>query len=202
MYQFFESIRVVNGRVMNLKFHQQRIDRCYKSFGLPSTLNLKEYISNIVLPKENVFKLRISYNVFNPKSTNYNLSLYQEKTIQSLICINTDTILYQHKSENRDDINNLYKLKSNFDDILIIKNGLITDTSYCNVALYKNDHWWTPKVPLLFGTMRAKLIAKKFIQEKDILISEIHLYTKMRLFNALIPWSNNKDIAINNIHLK
>ena len=37
------------------------------------------------------------------------------------------------------------------DEILITRNGLLTDTSIANIALFNGKEWHTPKHPLLKG---------------------------------------------------
>ena len=73
-----------------------------------------------------------------------------------------------------------------FDDIIIEKKGFITDTSIANLAFYDGEQWFTPKNPLLEGTMRAKLLDEGFLQTREIKRSEISHYTKVALMNAMI----------------
>ena len=56
-------------------------------------------------------------------------------------------------------------LKKNIkaDDILIIKNGFITDTSIANILFFDGKKWITPKKPLLKGTVRERLLRMKLI---------------------------------------
>lgn len=63
--------------------------------------------------------------------------------------------------------------KGDCDEIIIIKNGLVTDTSFTNIAIYKHGMWLTPKHPLLLGTKRAALLEKGIIQEADITVDDL-----------------------------
>ena len=58
--------------------------------------------------------------------------------------------------------------KGDCDDILIIRNGLITDMSYANVAFFDGTQWLTPRIPLLAGTCRERLLETGPIREADI----------------------------------
>jgi 4-amino-4-deoxychorismate lyase len=44
------------------------------------------------------------------------------------------------------------------DDIIIVRNGFVTDASYANLIFRKGDEWFTPATFLLAGTMRAFLL--------------------------------------------
>ncbi len=58
----------------------------------------------------------------------------------------------------------IYSPNEGHDDILIIRDGLLTDTSICNVALWNGTSWITPARPLFSGTMRAYLLDKGLVQ--------------------------------------
>lgn len=85
---------------------------------------------------------------------------------------------------------------------LIVRRGLLTDTSIANIALFDGKDWFTPKLPLLRGTCRTALIDNGIIKEKDIRPEELSSYSFVRLFNAMIngerwnflpePFTDNK----------
>ena len=64
-------------------------------------------------------------------------------------------------------LNSLFQIRQDKDDILIVKNGLLTDTSIANIALYDGNDWYTPLHPLLKGTKRAELLDKGVLKEKN-----------------------------------
>ena len=196
MSQFFESIRVVNGRVMNLKEHQIRINRCTAD----TSILIRPFIKTIKIPQKGVYKLRLQYNSEDKLITEYKLSPYVEKSINSLKKIRLDYIKYEHKSEDRKELDNAFILIEQCDDVLIIKNKKITDTWYCNIAFFNGKEWYTPESCLLKGTMRSKLLKKGVIKEVEIQEVDIKKYSKIRLFNAMIPWSNKKEIPTSNIY--
>lgn len=98
-----------------------------------------------------------------------------------------DHISYTYKYEDRSALKKLFNQRENHSEILIIKNGIVTDCFYYNVAFY-SDAWYTPKQPLLNGTMRASLLDQKIINLADISLEDIPKYTKICLFNALNPF--------------
>jgi 4-amino-4-deoxychorismate lyase len=98
-------------------------------------------------------------------------------------------------------INELLKQKDDCDDILIIKNGLVTDTSIGNILFLDGKQWITPDSPLLPGTSRARLINEGIVQEKKIQLSNISKFLGFQVVNALIPFSHENQNSIENIHL-
>ena len=86
-------------------------------------------------------------------------------------------------------MNSLFQIRQDKDDILIVKNGLLTDTSIANIALYDGNDWYTPLHPLLKGTKRAELLDKGVLKEK-----EIKYHTATHLLNAALKVVVNKDI--------
>lgn len=67
-----------------------------------------------------------------------------------------------------------------------MKNGLLTDTSFTNVAVFDGERWLTPKHPLLLGTKRASLLERQVIKEADISVETLMNAQKVSLINAMI----------------
>ena len=97
-------------------------------------------------------------------------------------------INYELKYENRDALNHLVEQKGDADDIIIIQEGLITDTSIANLCFYDGRKWLTPSKPLLYGTTRQRLLDNKEIHTADILYTDIHKFSKIALMNAMIDF--------------
>ncbi len=108
-------------------------------------------------------------------------------------------LFYSDKWENRKKINELFAQKGNCDDVLIIKNGWVTDSSYANILFFDREQWWTPSTPLLAGTQRAKLLEEKRIFERPIRPSDLKKYQSFKLVNAMIPFDLAKIIPISHI---
>lgn len=102
-------------------------------------------------------------------------------------CTHLD-IDYACKSTDRSALNRLFARRGVYDDILIVRRHLLTDTSIANIALFDGSHWHTPQHPLLKGTKRAELLDKGILTEKDIRTEELPAYSTVRLFNAMIDW--------------
>lgn len=192
MCLFIETIRVENGTVYNLDYHTERLNRTRAAFWKGcAPLDLREFVSldSLRSPQSlaGIHKCRVLYGREIEEIT---YAPYQMREVSSLRLIAADGVDYTYKSANRDELNALYARRGVADDVLIVKDGFLTDTSIANVALYdeKMKMWCTPSRPLLRGTKRAELIDKKIIVKRDI--PQVHLgeYSKIMLFNAMVDW--------------
>lgn len=188
MSQLIETIKILNGRVYNIKYHNRR---CNKSrldlFGVKTQINLRPFIRVPQTFKRGLVKCRISYAEAIIK---VEYEPYKLKTIKSLQCVHSNHLDYSHKYSDRKILSELYQQRQQSDDILIIRDGLLTDSYYANVALAKNNKWYTPKLPLLEGTMRHQLLEKGLIKEKTINLNDLNKFDQISLFNALIPFKS------------
>lgn len=94
-------------------------------------------------------------------------------------------IVYDHKFLDRKEIDKLFMDRGDADDILIIKDGFITDTSYGNICLFDGVQWVTPRKPLLLGTCRERLLEDGAIVEGDISIEGLKNFEQFAVINAM-----------------
>ena len=190
-----ETIRISRGRVKNIKYHNARCNHARKVlFGKTKPINLRTQIKS-ALPEHDEVKCRISYDG-QVRKVEY--EPYTLRQIKFLKAIEVGDYNYTFKYKDREKLRFYFEQRGEADDVLLLKNGYLTDTSYANVALQKEGRWYTPKQPLLHGTARARLIGKKLIQEKDIHIRHIDQYDKMTIFNAMLPFGK-MFIEISNV---
>lgn len=186
MYQLFESIRVENGIAQSIYFHQFRVNKSLQCGA--ENVNLESYINSISFPKKGIFKLKIIYS--KEGINNHYISVYTNKNIESLMIVNGDNLTYNNKYLDRSQIDKALELKGECDDILIIKNGLVSDTSYSNIALYDkfNSIWVTPDSPLLEGTCRASLLQSGKLTPIRVELDDLFKgrYIKLVMINAMI----------------
>lgn len=95
-------------------------------------------------------------------------------------------------------LNRLFSERGTCDDILIVKHGLLTDTSIANIALFDGTHWYTPRQPLLKGTKRAFLLDEGILMEKELRCEDLPAFSTIRLFNAMIEWGE-MELPVQNI---
>jgi 4-amino-4-deoxychorismate lyase len=197
MCRLIETIRIENGVPSLLRFHQERMDRTRKElFGLKEGCDLAEHFTAFSLPGSGLWKSRVTYGAM---IENTEFELYMKKSIQSLQIVVADDFSYDHKYANREGIQQLYSLRKQADDILIIKNQLLTDTSYCNIALWNGQNWITPLHPLLKGVRRESLIRSGKIQSGDISINDLKNFYFVKLFNAMVSFEEAEEISTSSI---
>jgi len=185
-----ETIRVEEGKVHNLFYHQRRCNQSRQTlFGSKDTLELS---SKITAPQEGLYRCRI---VYGEKLNSIEYIPYTPKKITSLKIVSSD-IEYTHKYANREALNALLLSHPNVDEIIIEQEGYLTDTTIANIAFYDGEQWITPKKPLLQGTMRAKLIEEGLLKTKDIRKEDLHKYTQVALMNAMIGFKVLKHFNI------
>ena len=187
MCQFIETIRMVDGVVMNLPYHQQRVNRTLDSLGVVNcNLNLKDIFDSqeFQIPA-GIVKARMVYDRFGIHDLS--LAPYEQRSIRSFKLVTCNSIEYAYKSTDRSQLNYLREERGNADEIIIVKDGLLTDTSFSNIALFNGNRWVTPQSPLLNGTMRQFLLKNETIFEKSILVDDVLSYQKLALINAMLP---------------
>jgi len=179
MNKLLETIKIDNGKICHLSYHQQRCDYSLKQYNTNTIYNLQ----NIIKPPQNgIFRCRI---IYDDTSMDISYHTYSQAPVLSLKLIYSD-IKYPLKFADRYELDELYKQKGAADDVLIVKNNFLTDTTRANIALFDGDKWFTPKSPLLFGTTRQRLLEKGKIFPIQIHVNDLHKFTKIAVVNALI----------------
>ena len=186
MCQFIESIRVVDGKVMSLDYHQTRVNNTLQEMGKEGAELILDNVLQDIPDRKGVYKLRIVYSA-QGEVVDKTLIPYFMRQVHSLQLVEGDAVVYSYKSADRSQLAALVALKGTADEIIIVKDGLLTDTSYSNIALYNGKRWVTPAGPLLKGTMRQRLIDEGRLREADIRADELDRYKKICLINAMIP---------------
>lgn len=191
MAQLLETLKIVNGIAPFVEFHNQRLNDARQIlFNAKDQIDLKKVIQ--APTSTGIYRCRIIYSE-TIEAVEY--LPHQNRNFQTFKIVEDDNIDYQFKYLNRDNINRLFTLKGSADDLLIIKNGLVTDTSIANVAFWQ-DQWLTPSTPLLKGTTRARLLSEKQLFEADIRLEELNQFPKMAIMNALIGFCTIENFKL------
>lgn len=196
MSQLIESIKLLDGRFNSLRYHEQRMAYSLKElYGVSDQINLLQFLDTLNHPLKGFYKCRILYDnhtkgvAFIP---------YTLKPVSSLKLVVSDTILYDHKYSDRSTIDQLMQKKDECDDILIVKNGWVTDCSYANIVLKSGNKWYTPHTYLLKGTVRESLLDAGEIEALPIKVSDIKKFEKFKLINAMVGFEG-AECDISNI---
>jgi|DewCreStandDraft_4_1066084.scaffolds.fasta_scaffold25209_1 4-amino-4-deoxychorismate lyase len=196
MSLLLETIKIQDSEYQNLEYHNARMNRSRKILlSCTEHIDLQEVLPKLKLTKDQIYKCRILYDY---KINKIDIQSYRLKIVRSLKVIESSTIDYSHKFADRQMIEDL-KRNVEEDDILIVKNGYITDTSYANIIFREGEQWITPATPLLRGTKREKLLRENKIIEQIITVSDLKKYSEARLINAMLDIENSVPIPIMNI---
>jgi 4-amino-4-deoxychorismate lyase len=182
---YFETIKCEDNEIFNLEYHNKRVAN---TIGL--NINLQEYIYPI---SEELLRCKVSYNDFEIINVEY--FSYKKREINSFKLVFDDEISYSKKYLNRENLDNLFSQKDECDEIIIIKNGIVTDTSIANIAIFYENNWITSKNCLLCGTTRARLLEEKVLIEKDISVKMLKKASKIALMNAMIDFDIKEDYS-------
>lgn len=193
---FFETIRSIKGKTYNISYHQERYESVLKIFGIKEVYEIQEFLHP---PKDGIYRCRFVYDLSNtPHTVKVTYHIYQKRMINSLKLVYNDDIEYALKSTCRDELDKLYLLKEDCDDVIIVKNSLITDTTIANIAFFDTNRWVTPASPLLKGTTRERLLREGRIHKEDIHVDDMNKFSKIALMNAMIDFDiitkNTKEV--------
>ena len=175
-----ETLKIVDGEIQHLSYHQKRYENSLKSLNINPNQSLEELLNP---PKEGIFRCRV---VYYDKIIKVEYLPYTQTDIDSLALIYCDTINYALKYENREELDMLFTLRGDCDDILIVKNQLLRDTTRANIAFFDGSQWYTPKEPLLYGTTRARLLEAKEIIASSLHVSDLVNFSQIAVMNAMI----------------
>jgi 4-amino-4-deoxychorismate lyase len=196
MSLLLETIKLQDGEYQNLFYHEQRMNRSLKTLcGEFEHFDLEEFLKQLERPAQGLFKCRI---VYDEQSKEVEFMPYTPKLVNTLRVIEHDRISYEFKYADRKTLNKLYELRQASDDILIVKRGLVTDSSYANIVFRRGKHWYTPWSALLKGTQRTKLLERDVIHEEEIRVEDIETFETFKLINAMLEFES-PEIDVSNI---
>jgi len=193
-----ESIKLKDGKLFNLEYHQSRMNRALAElFPEADSIDLATVISISEECKSGLFKVRVLYG---PKLEQVEIEPYQFRTIQSLKVVHHESIDYHLKYTNRQILQQLFASRGECDDIIIIKNGLVTDAFAANILFFDGQKWVTPNSPLLKGTQRQFLLDQGIISEQEIREEDIPAFQKVGLVNAMMSFEEMPVIPVEKIY--
>jgi len=190
-----ETIRIEAGKAQHLKYHNRRFNASRKAlFGIEEKTDLSSFISP---PDGGLYRCRIIYD-HSIRRIEY---LPYTPMLPHTIALAESDIDYSHKYAERKPLADLYDTVAvPCDDILVIKEGLLTDTTIANIAFRQGGRWYTPEKPLLNGTTRQRLTETGFLTPREIAPDEIGHFDGFALMNAMLGFAivNPKWIPLKN----
>ncbi len=191
-----ESICLENGKLKNISYHNKRFNLSRKNlFGIDEKVDLNNIIK---IPEDidsSVYKVRV---IYSRKIEKIEFEKYVFRKRETLRVIFSDDIDYSYKYLDREKLEELFKLRKECDDILIVKNKHVTDTFASNIIFFDGNKYLTPAYPLLKGTKRQFLIDNGAILEDEILVKDLKHFKGFKLINAMLDFDENM-LPIDNI---
>ncbi len=184
MSQFLESIKILNCLPINLTWHQARVNYTFQNFFPESTpWDLTELINPKDLRQDLTYKCRFT---FNNQLRKIEYLPYTSVRHERFKLIDIGDYEYQFKYSDRSFFQHLAQANPNYDQLILIRHGLVTDCTYANLVFENQKGFYTPRIPLLPGVLRAKLLATGKLQLADIRPKDLEIYQNFYLINALI----------------
>ncbi len=132
--------------------------------------------------KTGLVKCRIEYD---NEIRKIEFSSYTIRKIHNAKIVDCQSLNYQYKFVERPELDAIYRQKGLCDEVIIIKDGLVTDAYYYNLVFEQNGEYYTPAQPLLEGTRRQLLLDKGAIIRAEITSDDIQKYQNIHFINAL-----------------
>ncbi|MBE0655120.1 MAG: aminotransferase class IV [Bacteroidales bacterium] len=184
MSRFIETLHLNEGQFLNLFLHQERLRKTIEAYfpGMP-VFDLETILKERHLPSAGKYRCTLTYS---SQPEDFSIIPYKPRKINHLITKNGGNISYSFKLADRSELNRLLEGFEPDEEIIILKDGWVTDASYANLAFYSGGKWYTPSTPLLNGTKRQLLIRKGKILETVIQESDLKKFQKCSLINAML----------------
>ncbi|HCE57081.1 MAG TPA: hypothetical protein DER09_04580 [Prolixibacteraceae bacterium] len=199
MYQLLETIKCADGRLENLEFHQARFSHTRKlKFDAEDEILLEQQIQVPGFAQTGLFRCRV---IYGRQIEKIEFIPHVYRVVNSLQLVVDNNIDYQFKYADRKNLEALFEKRGTCDDIIIVKNGLITDSFSANLVFFDGKKWWTPNTPLLRGTQREKLLAEGRINETRITLASLSDFTKVGLINAMSDFEKMPNLEIKSISI-
>ncbi len=194
MYRFVETLCLKDGVLIDAECHNMRLNVTRAAFfAIDAMIDVVHVLEPYLPDAPGVFKCRI---VYGADVHSVAVSPYEPKAVRSLRLVCGDGIDYRYKYDDRSALNALLEQRGDADDILIVKDGLLTDTSYSNVVFWDGDAWCTPDRPLLDGVQRQRLLANGMIRERRLTPADLDGFSEARLINTMLDLETGPRMPI------
>lgn len=180
--QLLETIQIKNGAFQHIEYHNNRFNSSRADlFGCRDVLKLENIVKIPSECSEGIFRCRV---IYSEKIQEITFAPYVYKEIKTLKLVDIGDWDYSYKYAERSFLTKLLAENQEVDEIIMTKNGFITDCTIANLAFYDGKNWFTPSTPLLKGTKRQQLLDRQLITEKEVRIKYLKNYQGVCLINT------------------
>ena len=182
---FLETIRIQDGHAHHVADHIDRMRRTALHFGftapaLPADLDA-------LIPHDlrtGIVRCRIVYDHTLREIT---FTPYRRRRLERLIAVDAGAMDYAFKYADRSPLARPQIPLTEADELLFVRGGYVTDTSYTNLILRRGDELVTPDTFLLDGTCRRRLLRSAQVRTAQVRLSDLSAYDELLLVNAMMP---------------
>lgn len=197
MCRLLETIQIKNGVPLQLEYHQRRFNNSRKMcFGHSEEISLTDLIRIPEELQQGVYRCRI---IYDRENLEIEYVPYKYREIRSLKLVNAGDTDYRLKYADRSRLTGLFEQRGTCDDIIMVKDGCLTDSFAANLVFFDGHRWYTPDTPLLAGTQRARLLDAGDITEAGITTENFREFCKVGLINAFCDLGNMPVISMEDI---
>ena len=183
MSRLVESLHVVDGVVEAVEYHDERLAASYRAvFGGDPPFTIAGALESAAIPPHGVQKCRV---VYDRDGYVVEFAPYPPRIVRHARIVHDDGIAYPYKFTDRSALDAAFARRDGCDEIIIVRDGRVTDAYSSNLVFFDGARALTPDTPLLPGTRRARLLDAGTIVEAPIRISEIGRFTSVSFINAL-----------------
>ena len=195
---FIETLRIQDGHPCHLDDHTDRMRRTAQHFGftaptLPHDIEAR-------LPddlRSGTVRCRVLYDHTLREIT---FTPYCKRRIERLIAVDAGAMDYAFKYADRSPLARPQIPLAETDELLFVRNGCVTDTSYTNLILRRGDALVTPDTFLLDGTCRRRLLRTGRVRTARVRLSDLPAYDGLLLVNAMMPLDEAIRLPISAVH--
>lgn len=197
MCRLLETIRLEKGELKNVFYHNLRMNASRAElFKTSDRIDLEKEIIVPETLKSGSYRCRILYGREIARVEFLPLSA---RSFRRLRIVHDDLIDYHLKFADRSRLNELYSRRANADEVIIIRNGLVTDCTIGNLVFDDGNGWLTPSGPLLKGTQRQILLDRKLIRETEIREKDLSRFLQAGIINVFFDLTTMPLIKITDI---
>ena len=190
-----ETIKLIDGIAQNMDYHNERMNNSRNELMCThKDIYLEDYLNIPLEYRKGIVKCSIYYGMdFNK----INFTHYKARAFSRFILLPTQ-INYDHKFSNRSAFEELQSEYDSSSCLILVKNNLITDTTFSNLIFQdEKGNWFTPEKPLLLGTQREFLLDEGLIGEANIHLGNLKHYQRFMLINAMLEFDESRAFDIN-----
>ena len=194
---FLETIRVQDGHAHHVADHIDRMRRTALHFGF-STPALPADLDALVPHdlRTGIVRCRIVYDHTLREIT---FTPYRRRRLERLIAVDAGAMDYAFKYADRSPLARPQIPLTEADELLFVRDGCVTDTSYTNLILRRGDELVTPDTFLLDGTCRRRLLRTAQVRTAQVRLSDLTAYDELLLVNAMMPLSEALRLPVTSV---